>query len=532
VSDEARATADEEESRRRHHVLFLALVGGGALLASAIFANNWLQRAWLAKKWLFRSHQGLTLLGVFAAVACLAFAGLALLSRKGAWRSTSYAPLAWVLPVVAVAWMLTWTIEPPTLVYDAQLALCGAIAAWCALVLLAAPSVKVGRRGFVRVLDVLACELAAVLILAEVGLRVVRGATDSSWLATASTGPTAWLRAHRLAPGAFFMGFRVNREGFVDVEPEKVLEKPHRVVCIGDSFSVGVVPHHLHYTTVAEAFFRDLEVYDAGVVNSGPREYLEMLRASALPLHPELVVIGLFLGNDIVDAQRKRSDLVGTWTDRNEVLIVQVLRRLAAFRRERSAGGTVADPTGSTATAGLTGGGEFSAEEAERRMAWLRDPMLEMPGVSAERFLYVEWTRTGILRAEAKDGYRPAFEYLEKMRDLAHPVPIACLLIPDEYQVEDRLWEELRSQTDLAGMDRDQPQELVSAWLESEKIPFVDLLPRLRAVPPLADGKHHVYHLQDTHFNARGNRIAGEALAELIEGAGVAKRKPADSGSR
>ena len=37
-----------------------------------------------------------------------------------------------------------------------------------------------------------------------------------------------------------------------------------------------------------------------------------------------------------------------------------------------------------------------------------------------------------------------------------------------------------------------------------------------RAVPPLTDGWRHVYHLRDTHFNVRGNRVAGEALAQAL----------------
>lgn len=527
TGEERRRETTEGSGAKRHHVLLAALVAGAALVASAIFANDWLQRAWLAKKWLYRSPHGLTELGACAATACAALALLLATWRAGKWRSTSWAPIRWVLPIGAVAWMLTWRIEPPTLPYDAQLALCGALAAWTAIVALSARSGDLGRRGILRVVDVVACELAAVLFLAELGLRAVRLATDTSWLATAGTDPAAFVRAHRLAPGAFFMGFRVNREGFVDVEPEEVLKKPHRVVCIGDSFSVAVVPHHLQYTTVAERCFTDLEVYNAGVVNSGPREYAEILRSSALPLRPELVVIALFLGNDITDAQRAEPGLITSWTSRDEVLVVQVLRRIAAYRSERAAG-ALGDATGSTMTTGLTKGGALSADEAERELPWLQDPMQEMPNLSAERFLWVEATRTGILKPDAKDTYEPAFEYLERMRELARPTPIACLLFPDEYQVEDSLWRDLQGQLDETGLDREQPQRIVSAWLESQGIPFVDLLPRLRAVPPLADGKRHVYHLRDTHFNARGNKIAGEALAELIERIGVAKRNPAD----
>ena len=519
------------EAARRHHVLLALLVAGAALVVTAIFANDWLQRGYLAKKWLYRSPHGLAELGACAAVACASLALLIATWRAGAWRSTSHAPLRWILPAVVVAWMLTWRIEPPTLPYDAQLALSGALAAWCALVALSARSANLGRRGLLRTADIVVCELAAVLLLAEVGLRVLRATTDSQWLATASTDPVAFIRAHRLAPGAFFMGFRVNREGFVDVEPDEVLKKSHRIVCIGDSFSVGVVPHHLHYTTVAEHSFTDLKVYNAGVVNSGPREYLEVLRSSGLPLRPELVVIALFIGNDLTDSLRHERGPTASWTDRDEILIVQVLRRLSAYRSERAAGGAVADPLGSTMTAGLTKGAELSASEAEREMPWLADPMQEPPNVSTERFLWVESTRTGILRPGEETSYQAAFEYLSKIRDLARPTPIACLLFPDEYQVEDTLWRDLQGQLDETGLDREQPQRILSAWLESQGIPFIDLLPRLRAVPALADGKRHVYHLQDTHFNARGNKIAGEALAELIERTGVAKRTPAD-GSR
>jgi hypothetical protein len=193
----------------------------------------------------------------------------------------------------------------------------------------------------------------------------------------------------------------VNREGFADVEPEEAMKKPHRVVCIGDSFAAGVVPHHLHYTTVAEELFPDLEIYNAGVVNTGPREYLEVVRTSAVPLHPDLVVVTLFVGNDLTDAQRGNPSLVATLTDRNEVLIRQLVRRLAATWSERRAGGTVADPSGSTMTRGMTDGGELTPAEAEREMPWLLDPFQEIPALSEERFGYVEYVRSEILRPES-----------------------------------------------------------------------------------------------------------------------------------
>lgn len=38
----------------------------------------------------------------------------------------------------------------------------------------------------------------------------------------------------------------------------------------------------------------------------------------------------------------------------------------------------------------------------------------------------------------------------------------------------------------------------------------------LRAQPEEHDGGRHLYHLQDSHWNARGNRVVGERLAEFL----------------
>jgi hypothetical protein len=90
------------------------------------------------------------------------------------------------------------------------------------------------------------------------------------------------------------------------------------------------------------------------------------------------------------------------------------------------------------------------------------------------------------------------------------------LLIPDEFQVEDELWSAITRSAGVP-LDRDLATRLLGEWLSAEGIPFVDLLPALRGVPPLDDGRQHVYHRGDTHFNARGNAVAGEGLAQLVE---------------
>ncbi len=501
-----------------------SLVVCASLGATAIFANDWLQREWLSRKWLYRGPAALTWVGVFAVASIAASIWLCSSWRRGRWTSSSYAPLRWILPALVIAWCSLWTIDPPVLEYDGTLALAAAAALWTVgTAFLATPSGRSTPR-WVRAVDVLVCEVAACALVAEIGLRLVRRATDLPLLATASTTPDAWIRAHRLPPGSFLHGFAVNREGFVDVEPEDAARRGRIVACIGDSFSVGVVPHHLHYTTVAETSFDDLEIYNVGVVNAGPREYLAMLETSALPLRPVAVVVALFVGNDIQDARRGAPTTLETWMDRDEVLILQIPRRLLALSRERAAGAAIANPGGSTRTGGLTTDVALSPAEAEKRMPWLADPLQELTALSPQRFLYVEGTRTEILFPEQRAAYDETFAYIEKMRELAGPTPIALLLIPDEYQVEDGLWEKLRAEQGLDGAERELPQKILGAWLEQRGIPYVDLLEKLRAVAPMGDGERHVYHLRDTHFNARGNKVAAEGLVELIERCGVQTR--------
>ena len=95
-------------------------------------------------------------------------------------------------------------------------------------------------------------------------------------------------------------------------------------------------------------------------------------------------------------------------------------------------------------------------------------------------------------------------------------MPLAVLLVPDEFQVEDELWQSVLAAPEMLQLDRDMPQRLLSAWMTEQDIEYVDLLPRLRALDPLADGRIHAYHARDTHFNARGNAVAAQGLAELV----------------
>ncbi len=500
----------------------VALVASASLATLAVFANTWSQRSWLGQKWL-GDELGLRL-GALALAALACFAALARVAI--AWRrghhglSTRTAVLRAFVAAVA-GWAFVWRRDPTVPRQDLLVAASVAVGIWCAWVAIDSRARGGNRSRWRRMLELLLLEIAAAVVAAEVSLRLIRLATDHPLLETPGEDVDAWIREHSQRPGSYRLGFPIDSNGFVDQELGRESRPPHLVVCLGDSFSVAVVPHHRHYTTVAERELDGVEVYNAGVVNSGPREYLRMLEVFAVPPHPELIVVALFLGNDVEDAHRRDATLLVSWIDLQELLVVQVPSRAWAIWQERRAGTLAVAGMDAGAAFGVPGTVALSPEEIERRLPWLDDPLTEPAAVSRDRFLYVERKRAADLLRMKESDYADLYSHLERMRIAAGSIPLAVLLFPDEFQVEDALWEQVHPEQG----ERDSPQRMVGEWLEQNGVPYVDLLPRLRAMTPLSDGRLHVYHLQDTHFNSRGNELAGRALSELIERCGVAKRR-------
>ena len=87
------------------------------------------------------------------------------------------------------------------------------------------------------------------------------------------------------------------------------------------------------------------------------------------------------------------------------------------------------------------------------------------------------------------------------------------VLIPDEFQVNDSLYDEvLASKASPESYIRNYPQNRITKYFDENKIHYLNLLPALKSKQEAG----RTYHLQDTHWNARGNKVAGEEIAKLI----------------
>lgn len=375
-----------------------------------------------------------------------------------------------------------------------------------------------------RTADLVLFNLCLAVLLGEAGLRLLASYMPSPLLVTPSDAVQTVLENQRFSPGDIRFGFPFNSTGHYDSEFHSKKEGEFLVVSIGDSFSPGSVPHYFHFTTVCERTLPGISVYNMGFPRLGPCAYLQLMLIEALPLNPDVVVINVFIGNDIKNSERRREsflDLSYLFDHRN-ILLFQIPERIIKMTVEnRKLGRRPGAHEDEDARFPVEA---TSPEYLYEQFPWLKDPLLEKPPFSRETFMKIEKNRASTVCWNNESLYAKFYAAMSDIKKAAGDVPLVVVLIPDEFQVEDLLWEEMSKDMDVSSLNRYHPQKAIVTWLEERDIPCLDLLPALRAVPPLEDGRRHLYHIRDTHFNARGNAIAGQCLSDFLVSKGLAPK--------
>ena len=496
-----------------------------AALALALWAlgDGWMHLGWIRQR---AFTAGALLVAAVAALACAAALVRGWPAIPGAGERCLEYRLAVVL--AGALWITCLLVVDPYREFALQLAAAVAAGAWALL----AVEVRRGEWRFPRALSVLErllFRLVLVLAAVELILAGIARLWPMAALAGGSAEPRALVEANRPPAGSFSFGFPCDQRGHYDAHPGPPPRAGKLVVSIGDSFSASVVPHEFHYTTVAERELAALrgpdappvEVYNMGLPGLGPPEYLHLLVHEALPLEPDLIVVHLFAGNDLDSYGLVKPGVLRRWFDRRELHLVRVPLRIERLLAERRAKGK----EGAQASAPWHRGAQrrlATREEVVAEYPFVLDPLLESPNYTLESHARTEAYR-------AHDGCRPGerfedfFPWIEALVRAAGEIGIVFALIPDEYQLDDDTWQQVQAYVGRTpGMDP--PQRLVRDHIQRVLVPafeqrgwtLLDYLPILRAVPPLADGRLHLYHLRDTHWNARGNQVAGEALARFL----------------
>jgi hypothetical protein len=332
-----------------------------------------------------------------------------------------------------------------------------------------------------------------------------------------------------------------NSLGFRDCEhPRHKAPGTYRIVGIGDSFVYANIRHlsdHFLRVAAAEIERRSedstrVEMILMGVGGYSPENEVGVLRAIALPLEPDLVVLNFFVGNDVTGIRLRGKILGGQWyaasspygwldtLRKSELFLLVEKVLLPPFRGfllrlylHGQHGGTRAVKT---APPVQPAAGDGAGPDARDTVA------AGQPGKPPS-----DWALHAILKdiqvfaahpqPKTERMWRETEACLEEFDALCDRagVPWILLLIPAQVQVDPDLRQavERRFALSPAELDFDAPQRRLHAFAGARGIPVLDPLPDMREQNRPG---HLLYIPDDGHWNVRGNRLAGEMLGTFV----------------
>jgi len=282
--------------------------------------------------------------------------------------------------------------------------------------------------------------------------------------------------------------FKLNSLGFKDTEFSQQKHSKFRIAAIGDSFSYGIVPYKDNYLTLLESTLKgkgiDAEVCNLGIPGIGPKDYLALLEQEGLRLHPDMVLLSFFIGNDFLESGGKKK-----W--REYSYLASLFRYLLAIRQKYE--GRI-----------VHGAGDYCDT---------------CPNFAASTYLDIEKTRSSIYltdNVEFPALLAKALDYLAQIQNICAEknIALSVVLIPDEVQINAKLQEQVRAQfaKGKSGWNILLPNQQLQAGLKKMRIDFFDLYP---AFVEQAKMKQ-LYRPRDTHWNIAGNQLAADLLQQHL----------------
>jgi hypothetical protein len=313
-----------------------------------------------------------------------------------------------------------------------------------------------------------------------------------------------------------------NSQGLLDREyPLQKAPGVRRVLVLADSFGGDVgVPFEALFPKVAEARANAegrsprYEVINAGVSGFGTAQELLMFRGAGWRYDPDVVVLSFYM-NDVADNGER---YVGR----------------PRFRLTNGRLGPVTPPEPHAYAREVESLAPTRFLNAHSRLFRLvREEVVRSPVLRRllarvhlinPRVLEVEsWTRDALKIFLREEDPQVAAEWaltaalIRQLRDdvEARGARFAVMVAPTEGQVYPErfpaLWTQYHAGREY---DLEKPNRALAEFLTRERIPFLDLLPRLRA--HARAGEPELYRPGDEHWTITAHALAGAALLDLL----------------
>ena len=313
---------------------------------------------------------------------------------------------------------------------------------------------------------------------------------------------------YRIKPnsiGEYYNGIEANAssQGLRDREFSLTREAgTTRIMVLGDSFTVGA------NVETEEAYSKQLEIILAAesdapveVINTGvggwsAYQYAEYYENSGRAFDPDLVIVGLFVGNDTYVERFAFEDTLTAVRGR------RISREAAAKRLIRL---KVLLYKNSHLARLIMNIGVAINEDFTRKSC---DDFIS-------NYLYIQDSRlpNHLLRTpETDDLAKRNIAELARIKQMtdADGDRLLVVIIPDENQINKKLQEQLIPAAEMDKYDFNLPQSLLTQLLYEQGIEYLDLQSDFANDP-------RCLYMNDTHWTPEGHRLAAEKIAEKLK---------------
>jgi hypothetical protein len=304
------------------------------------------------------------------------------------------------------------------------------------------------------------------------------------------------------------------------------------IVCIGDSMTYGVAARARDSWPAALATLRGERTYNMALGGYGPIQYLYLLQTRAPELHPKTALVGLYLGNDLVDAynmvqshknwsayktgdfsdlppqliaSRRTGKFLGSlrdWLSRHSVLYVLVTQ-LPFFNFVRARETPEFDDSDTRIDYHDAKHNEIFYLDSRLRPLDLTDPRIKAGLEITEHAL------TDMSQQAKQNGMRLIVVVIPTKERVYENVLTKAQYLPGTTA------DPRKQILSRALTDEDRVRDTLEGFLQQQQIEFVDPLPALSSGVEQVD----LYPLTDGHPNGGGYRVIAASIARYLGGA-------------
>ncbi|PIP13031.1 MAG: hypothetical protein COX48_05450 [bacterium (Candidatus Stahlbacteria) CG23_combo_of_CG06-09_8_20_14_all_34_7] len=278
----------------------------------------------------------------------------------------------------------------------------------------------------------------------------------------------------RLTPNTTFNNFPVNEDGYMG-RPMFEEKKERRILFIGDSFGVGVIDYGYNFIQMIEDS-TEFECINLSQPGYSPLNYLKELDNNLKKSQADLVVIIIFVGNDIINISLPENN----WSIENWKTI-NFIRNVKTVIKNKKNGGS-------------------------------KDKILKM---TREKFLEVEMNRMQANNENLlKEEWNLFEKTIKKIKNFLDKENTKCIfiIIPDEYSVNENLQREITGKINIDW------QYSINRVLKILTENGIDCLNTTGLLQESYSKGINPYKENDTHVNKTGNYIIFDNLRKKIHG--------------